>query len=304
MSGRYESPRRPRGLWRTVIAVLLLLVGSVLLLWGDLSSMVSQVTFDQERARVLEASGLAARTSTDAPGESAEQAAAAYGVSWDALVEYNRKVAAGELPVNDPFAETAEAADLSGLSSVDYLIGSVSIPSMDCELPVYFGASAQNLSRGAAVISGTSVPLGTADSNCAIAAHRSSRAADFFRNVESVSEGDLLTLATPWGTYEYRAVGCAVVDPRDAKAVCVVPGKDLVTIVTCHPYGYSTQRYVVYFERSEEGRAVSDEEFSFVRPQEGSPELALDDAARRLGLVLALAALGLIVFRLVKAIFS
>lgn len=233
-----------------VAASVLLVVGAVLLFWTDLAGLRNQVAFDERIEFVSEVRSCLA--GSDASSQEVAVAAESLAAAHDVLEAYNAKVAAGETVVNDSFSGNQEQESLSALVAGDGLVGSVSIPAMNCRLPLYFGATYDNLAQGAAVVSGTSFPLGSTSSNCVIAAHRGWNSAAFFRDIEDISEGDELTVETPWGKYRYHAVGFVVIDPNDTDAVRVFPGMDMVTLVTCHPYGQNAQRYVAYFEREGE----------------------------------------------------
>lgn len=285
-----------------LLAALLLLAGAFLLLWGDVSNACSRESFSDKLTLASQVEEYL-RVGGNAD-EQVKRAAGVYESCKDYFVSYNQAVAAGEMPVNDPFEGHPAGEGLSYLESVDYLIGSISVPSMECELPLYFGAGNDNLANGAAVISGTSIPLGTGDSNCVIAGHRGWMSARYFRDIENVAPGDTLTLTLPWGVYRYQAVGSAVISPNEVDALAVVPGKDLVTLITCHPYGYNYQRYVVYFERADEATADSDEGegFSFADGNQGSSLLKVENALRLVGVALAAVAAVLLVAGLIKAV--
>lgn len=164
------------------------------------------------------------------------------------LESYNERVRQGEgIVVNDPF--TFGAADQSfaetGLAGLP--VGVLTVDSMACEAPVYLGSSEQNMLNGATVVAGTSAPLGEPSSNCVIAAHRNM----FFKQIENVQVGDCVDLRTIWGSYAYRVVEVRIISPSDVKAVAVQEGKDLLTLVTCHPYGMNRQRIIAVCERDE-----------------------------------------------------
>ena len=166
------------------------------------------------------------------------------------LKDYNERVRSGAGPaVNDPFTFSSSDSIFAetGLSSGP--VGVISVPAMDCELPLYLGSTKQNMALGAAVVAGTSAPIGETDSNCVIAGHRGYSGALFFREIENMKIGDTVTLSTIWGTFTYRAVEFKAVLPTDVAAVSVQPGKDLVTLSTCHPYPYNSHRYLAICER-------------------------------------------------------
>ena len=60
---------------------------------------------------------------------------------------------------------------------------------------------------------------------------------------------DIIKLQNYWYTMEYRVVSTKIVDPDAVKSILIQPGKDTLTLYTCHPYGINSQRYLVYCER-------------------------------------------------------
>ena len=59
---------------------------------------------------------------------------------------------------------------------------------MNVKLPLYLGATLENLRKGAAVMGETSLSLGTKDSNCVIAAHRGYQGIPYFREIEKLEK--------------------------------------------------------------------------------------------------------------------
>lgn len=125
-------------------------------------------------------------------------------------------------------------------------MGYVTIPAIDEELPLYLGADEENLSKGAAVLAKTSMPVGGTNTNCVIAAHRGYGGVAMFRDIEELSVGDKVYVTNLWETLTYEVVRIIVIRPDDLDAVKIVEGEDMVTLVTCHPYPHNYQRYVVY----------------------------------------------------------
>ncbi len=132
-------------------------------------------------------------------------------------------------------------------------IGSVRIPDMDVELPLYLGATYEHLDKGAAVLGCTSMPVGGINSNCVISGHRSWCGAPYFRDIDLLKEGSAVMVNNGRETLYYRVFEKQIILPDNTEAVRIRPGKDMVTLITCHPYlGGGTHRYVVYCERCEE----------------------------------------------------
>ena len=217
---------------------------------NQLDTVWEAAAFANEGNAASDGAGDAAPSEQANAEDSAIQLAQAGASALPWLKDYNERVRSGAGPaVNDPFAFSSADGGFAetGLSSGP--VGVISIPAMDCELPLYLGSTKQNMALGAAVVAGTSAPIGETDSNCVIAGHRGYSGALFFREIEHMEIGDTLTLSTIWGTFTYRAVEFKAVLPTDVAAVSVQPGKDLVTLSTCHPYPYNSHRYLAICER-------------------------------------------------------
>ena len=124
-------------------------------------------------------------------------------------------------------------------------------------MPVYLGANAANMARGGALLGQTSMPLGGENTNTVIAAHRGYYGAEMLRNVQQIQIGDKITLTTPWDTLVYRVCELKIIQPDDINAVLIQPGRDLLTLTTCHPYTQNTQRYLVIAERDPDAEAAT-----------------------------------------------
>lgn len=131
-------------------------------------------------------------------------------------------------------------------------LGYIEIPAMELRLPLGIGASEQNLARGAAILGQTSLPVGGADTNCVIAGHRGYKGAPYFRDIEKLKKGDEVLLYNCWEILRYCVESTEVIDPRDSEKVKIQPQRDMVTLLTCHPYRSGGKyRYVVYCVRAD-----------------------------------------------------
>lgn len=132
------------------------------------------------------------------------------------------------------------------------IFGYVEIPAMEAKLALYLGASEENLEKGVAVMGQTSLPIGGEDTNCVIAGHRGYYGSPYFREIENLSVGDFVYITNPWETLAYRVASIDIIEPYDIDAIKIQEGRDMVTLLTCHPYAANTVekvRYVVYCER-------------------------------------------------------
>ena len=167
------------------------------------------------------------------------------------LQAYNQRIYA-EKQRNLTNLEACEvpAADLTAYGIEDEIIGVLEMPTMELTMPVYLGASDGHLAAGATVLGNTSAPIGGVNTNCVIAGHRGWYGADYFRHIDRLQAGDMVTVTNMWETLTYTVVDIQIIQPDQVNRIKIQPGRDLLTLITCHPYASGgRQRLVVYCER-------------------------------------------------------
>lgn len=167
------------------------------------------------------------------------------------LQAYNQRIYA-EKQRNLTNLEACEvpAADLTAYGIEDEIIGVLEMPTMELTMPVYLGASDGHLAAGATVLGNTSAPIGGVNTNCVIAGHRGWYGADYFRHIDRLQAGDMVTVTNLWETLTYTVVDIQIIQPDQVNRIKIQPGRDLLTLITCHPYvSGGRQRLVVYCER-------------------------------------------------------
>ena len=133
------------------------------------------------------------------------------------------------------------------------IFGVITIPKMKLEMPLYLGASDANMANGAAVLSQTSIPIGGICTNAVIAGHRGWNGYKYFMDIELLQPGDEVTITNLWETLTYEVVEIKIVSPDDVDAILIQPGRDMITLLTCHPPNTGGRyRYLVYCERATE----------------------------------------------------
>ena len=170
-----------------------------------------------------------------------------------ALREYNQRIhAEKQSGLVDLEACETPAADLTACGVEDEIIGVLEIPAMELTMPVYLGASDAHLAAGAAVLGNTSAPIGGDNTNSVIAGHRGWRGADYFRHIDRLAVGDEVRITNLWETLIYAVTDIEIIQPHEIEKIKILQDRDLLTLVTCHPYASGgRQRYLVYCERTE-----------------------------------------------------
>lgn len=261
---RYAKHRAPQGNGvKNALIVLFLLVflgGLVYALYPVMTGAAHEI----ESRRVVDhflhtiPANLPANTTspyqTEYSGE--ESTETPYPELLAAMQAYNEAIyAEGQSGLVDEWSYEAPSFELTDYGIEDGVIGVLSIPSINLEIPLYLGATYDHMARGAAHLSQTSLPIGGENTNCVIAGHRGWQGAPYFLNLDKIVIEDEITVTSLWDTLTYRVCEVRVIEPNDIDAVLIQPGRDMLTLITCHPYASGGRyRLVVYCERAEAKR--------------------------------------------------
>lgn len=175
----------------------------------------------------------------------------AYAELWEEMCSYNEKIHDEQQALLSSRAALQKTDfQLRDYGRNDEVFAVLNIPKINLDMPVYLGATDQNLANGAAYLSQTSLPIGGENTNCVIAGHRGWNGAYYFRYVPDLRKGDVVTLQNLWETLSYQVVETKIIAPSDVDAIRIQEGRELLTLLTCHPYASGgKQRFLVICER-------------------------------------------------------
>lgn len=149
----------------------------------------------------------------------------------------------------------------------DGIMGYVEIPAIQIRLPIYHGCTENELSKGAGHLPSSSLPVGGKSTHAVLAAHSGRADSKMFTDLDQVKEGDLVYLYVLNKTLTYEVDKITVTTPDDTDAIQIIDGEDLLTLLTCTPYGTNTHRLLVRGHR-----IFPDETLSTSKPSEAKPE--------------------------------
>ena len=214
----------------TIILILFFFIGLSLLLYPSVSNYWNSKT--QSEAIINYEAMLAAYKPED------------YTAIFELADNYNRELAALPLPLRD-YSLVEEAywntLDISGTGMMGYL----TIPRINQELPVYHGTSEAVLSTSAGHFQGTSLPVGGESTHSVVSAHRGLPTALLFTHLDRMEVGDTFTFTILDRVLTYEVDQIRIVEPDDISLIQIEVGKDYCTLLTCTPYGINTQRLLV-----------------------------------------------------------
>lgn len=239
-----ESAMRKR--LSTILFVIVFVAGLSLLLYPTISDYWN--SFHQSQAI---ASYVDAVDNTDEQKlEEMRQAAVAYNESL--LSNDDRYDMTDEQK-----AEYESLLDVSGTGVMGY----VEIPSINVSLPIYHGTDKEILQIGVGHIEGTSLPVGGANTHCAISGHRGLTSSKLFTDIDQLAEGDVFKLSVLGETLTYEVDQIRIVLPDELNDLKIERDQDYCTLITCTPYGVNTHRLLVRGHRipnDAEGLVVED----------------------------------------------
>lgn len=196
------------------------------------------------------------------------QASAIDNSEKDKLLEeaqaYNKELLNSSVKLTDPFKDILGESVLDNyyttLSLDDSgLMGSIEIPKIKVNLPIYHGTSDEVLQHGIGHLVQTSLPVGGESTHCVLSGHTGLNTAKLFTDLTSMEEGDLFFLHVLGDTLAYKVYSISVIEPTETSKLTIQKGKDLCTLLTCTPYGVNSHRLVVTGIRTDYSEEVYEE---------------------------------------------
>lgn len=121
----------------------------------------------------------------------------------------------------------------------------VDIPKINVYLPVQHGTGAETLEKSVGHVVGTSLPVGGGSTHAVLSAHSGMASSKLFSDIDQLTEGDTFYIHVLGDTLAYEVDSINTVVPTDTSLLQIEEGKDLVTLVTCTPFGINTHRLLV-----------------------------------------------------------
>ena len=247
-----KKKKKKKQRWIDLLLVLILLIGLAIVAYPSFSEYWN--SFHQSRAIMSYAESVASLNTEE------------YERMWTEALLYNGYVAEKSNQWDIQEEETKAYNDRLNVGGTGNM-GFISIPRINVNLPVYHGTEESVLQTSVGHIEGTSLPVGSPHldeedfqkvafpSHCVISGHRGLPSAKLFSDLDKMEIGDTFTFNVLDQTLTYEVDAINVVEPNDVDLIEIVPEMDLVTLVTCTPYGINTHRLLVRGHRIENEKA-------------------------------------------------
>lgn len=225
--------RKKKGKGSTILLVVVLLVGLSVMLYPVISDWWNSHT--QSRAIATYQ----------------KQASQLKEVDIEAILKRAREYNEGIRNLREPFLDYDEVKDYDKILDITGtgIMGYVSIPQIRVELPIYHGTGEGVLNIAVGHLQGSTLPIGGEGNHAVISAHRGLPSAKLFTDLDKLTEGDTFTITVLKDVYTYEVEEINIVEPDDMNKLICVPGRDLVTLQTCTPYGVNSHRLLVRAHR-------------------------------------------------------
>ncbi|MCD8118921.1 MAG: class C sortase [Lachnospiraceae bacterium] len=250
-----EKRRKDHGKWFTFVAVLLGLTGIAVLFYPTVSNMWNTYLQSQViNSYQTSAEALVAEGKAD------------YSEEWERAYAYNSSIQTSTVTsLPDSFDDTEtvnpgdEYMDCLNLTG-DGIMGYISIPKINLRIPIYHTTEDDVLQKGVGHLVGSSLPVGGESTHAVLAGHCGLPSSTLFTDLEYLEVGDHFYLYILDDILAYEVEEILVVEPDDTESLLVQEGRDLVTLVTCTPYGVNTERLLVRGCRVEYSEETAGEE--------------------------------------------
>ena len=244
-----------------ILAVLLLLFGGGIMLYPSLNGLRVEYTFHRDADAFLNhTAAVNEQSAQEEPQVIIQQneptepsIPSEHAQLWLDMKAYNETIfREGQEGLSDPAAYEKPSFRLSDYGLNSEVFGVLSISRLELRMPIYLGATKENMANGAAVMGQTSLPIGGDNTNCVLAGHRGWNGAAYFLYVDRLIPGDTVTVTNLWETLNYKVSDIKVISPNDVEAIHIRPNRELLTLLTCHPPASGgKQRYLVFCERTD-----------------------------------------------------
>jgi len=154
-----------------------------------------------------------------------------------------------DIQINDPWGEGAN--DVVGITeyytllNFNNVMGRIEIPRIRVDLPIFHGSTSAVLDRGVGHMPHTSLPVGGYGNHSILTAHTGMIDARLFTDLIELDLDDHFVVTIADYRLAYRIDQIDVVYPHQIDTLQTYADRDLITLVTCTPYGVNSHRLLV-----------------------------------------------------------
>lgn len=214
---------------KSVIAIILIIIGIIILLYPKISNYIEQKNQIEFIKEYKENISKMESTTKDKEYLKAEK--------------YNEYLNG----IENKNSNYEEILNISQNGIMAY----IEIPKISVYLPIYHGTKEDILKKGIGHLENSSLPIGGVSTHTVLTGHTGLLKAELFTRIRELEIDDYFYIYTLGQKLTYKVYQIKVVLPTEVDDVKIQEGKDLVSLVTCTPYGVNTHRLLVQAIRTE-----------------------------------------------------
>ena len=231
----------------TILSIIMFLLGICIFLYPTVSNYLANLQY-KRAIRTYE-------VKNNQMNEEVKQS------EYNKALEYNQSLS-GDV-VRDPFIPGSgyalpdnynEVLNLNG----DGIMGYIEIPKINVKIPIYHGTTPDILQRGIGHLETTALPIGGKGNNPVLSGHRGLPSAELFSRLNELKKGDLFYINVLNETLAYKVSDKIEILPDDISKIGAYKNRDMVTLITCTPYGINTHRLVIQGDRTKYNKKEKD----------------------------------------------
>lgn len=220
-----------------LLALALLAVGLLSLLYP----LASNILYEEKQKKIIKEYN---KYVENLPPEVAES-------MLDEAKEYNKQLFDSSADDTSDDAVNGNLAYSELLQVMGKQMGYIVIPAINVDLPIFHYTSDDVLTVGIGHLENSSLPVGGESTHCLLTGHSGLAKAKLFTDLEKLELGDKFYIKTLNEVLCYEVDSILTVQPYDTSALQIIEGRDLVTLITCTPYGINSHRLLVRGTRVE-----------------------------------------------------
>lgn len=133
----------------------------------------------------------------------------------------------------------------------------IEFPTLGEQLPIYHGTDESSLQSGVGHLERTSIPIGGNSTHSVLTGHSGMPGSRMFDDIDRLEVGEVFFIHILDRDLAYQVISSEVVWPDEVESLVIQPDRDLVTLITCTPYGVNDHRLLVHAERTDYDEALS-----------------------------------------------
>lgn len=228
-----------KGTLYNILIYVMIICGSLLLLYPIYTNLVFKYYSDQSRQEYEQET--AQKDEDYKQTELAKAQAYNSALSTTALLD---PFSTGTVE-DEGYQTYMDTLNLTRVNGIDGVMGYISIPKIDVDLPIFHGTSDEVLNQGIGHMVGTSLPIGGAGTHSVLTGHTGLPDRKLFTDLTKLEIGDQFIITILDEKLAYQIDDISVIEPTDTSWFTIEPDQDKVTLFTCTPYGINSHRLLV-----------------------------------------------------------